>query len=692
MNYPENKFPLQLDDEKTLFSAYDSLNVSLAEDYHPGDKKIIASENIDKFPISGFITLVDQCSEPKKRFINFYYDKKTDTEFLDIQVLTDSVDSFKPKKVTKITQQVMAQYHNTIKEAIIAIQKFLGTRHSVDSQPNGESIFGRINFIQKLLYAPKAWFDVNRTVGLIPFTVEFFSKSSGINGPVGEVIYEWDFGDGEKEVTSDPNIIHTYEKPGVYSVSLALTNKFGTDTVSFEDIIRAKSVAPNEAIIQFVPQINQIIKDRKVRTGINRAISAKISNSGEKIDPDTGKSYDPIISYQWIVSDDLNHNNAPETKINYSIGGLYDLVLRTNTAYGSYRTTVIENAIDVVENENLWLWTHDSPKDVRCHEFGFISETFKSTLNNTHRIDIDDSFIENKPEYQRLRKEFLRNNNACRRGEVPSGMNGTCLLFWSSGRSESSTIFEEKINFLEYSGFTDTYKTPCEPIERPWNWTSLASNTSVYFLLGNDIQTPPSSMSPTNQRKIRFDLAGLVPITSELGNINYTNGAHDLIYNKLNFDDNGNPTFGHFSIYRSAWEGQAGYILRGININDNFSLVNFYKTEGTVIDPFINITKLPDVPSLTIRDGQMVALNGAIYLFGSDGEMFVYTREENVWKTQTSNLPLGNTEPLLATSDRESSVYLSFDNGSFFKYDELNLTFKTLVRRPSGNQWLLTAF
>jgi len=129
-----------------------------------------------------------------------------------------------------------------------------------------------------------------------------------------------------------------------------------------------------------------------------------------------------------------------------------------------------------------------------------------------------------------------------------------------------------------------------------------------------------------------------------------------------------------------------------ININDNFSLVNFYKTEGTVIDPFINITKLPDVPSLTIRDGQMVALNGAIYLFGSDGEMFVYTREENVWKTQTSNLPLGNTEPLLATSDRESSVYLSFDNGSFFKYDELNLTFKTLVRRPSGNQWLLTAF
>jgi uncharacterized membrane protein YkvI len=40
-------------------------------------------------------------------------------------------DSIKPKNITNVTQNVMAQHHNNIKDAVIAVQEFAGKKGDI---------------------------------------------------------------------------------------------------------------------------------------------------------------------------------------------------------------------------------------------------------------------------------------------------------------------------------------------------------------------------------------------------------------------------------------------------------------------------------------------------------------------------------------------------------------------------------
>lgn len=59
---------------------------------------------------------------------------------------------------------------------------------------------------------PVAAFTSNATSGRTPFSVQFTDQSTGTNG------YEWQFGDGITSTEQNP--VHTYTKPGVYTVTL----------------------------------------------------------------------------------------------------------------------------------------------------------------------------------------------------------------------------------------------------------------------------------------------------------------------------------------------------------------------------------------------------------------------------------------------------------------------------------------
>jgi len=62
-------------------------------------------------------------------------------------------------------------------------------------------------------------FSSNQTIGNPPLTVYFNSISSG-----SPVVWKWDFGDGEEGTGRET--IHTYENPGLYSVTLTVSNQF----------------------------------------------------------------------------------------------------------------------------------------------------------------------------------------------------------------------------------------------------------------------------------------------------------------------------------------------------------------------------------------------------------------------------------------------------------------------------------
>jgi FOG: PKD repeat len=92
-------------------------------------------------------------------------------------------------------------------------------------------------------------------VGTAPYV--FFTANGTINskqvtftthGNVAEGTYRWDFGDGTTSSEKDP--IHTYKSTGVYNVTLAVSNAYGTynytlKNVSITDTLKADFSATN---------------------------------------------------------------------------------------------------------------------------------------------------------------------------------------------------------------------------------------------------------------------------------------------------------------------------------------------------------------------------------------------------------------------------------------------------------------
>ncbi len=80
--------------------------------------------------------------------------------------------------------------------------------------------------------APTADFSASTTWGIPPFSVDFTDRSQGMVRS-----WLWDFGDGGTSAEQNPS--HTYTAPGVYTVSLTVSNDAGSDTMTRNAYIRA---------------------------------------------------------------------------------------------------------------------------------------------------------------------------------------------------------------------------------------------------------------------------------------------------------------------------------------------------------------------------------------------------------------------------------------------------------------------
>ena len=546
-----SNYPINIDTNNNLYEVHDALRVKLIEDYNPGDTSISVlgdAVTMSRFSDTGIITLTEQCSEIDARAISFYYGSKTASSFNELEILDGFKDVVKPKNITNVTQNVMAIHHNAIKNAIIAVENFAGRKGETASKPLDGTIEQRINYLRNIALQPKAWFRVNKTIGLAPLSVEFEDRSFrlGTDGTSENVKLIWDFGDNTgasiieiEETTEVPSttidvvvrdvdggkIIKTYTKPGIYNVKLTVQNDFGEDSVTFQNLINARFPAPGFAVVDFAQRAGQIVTEGtpsggpydvppKIRAPINSLINIGI-NSG--INSNTGETYsgevvdgtytpiDPINTYTWSFSDDLTHTNSTNTKALFSVGGIYDLVLRTDTQFGSYRITTYKDSFDIVEKYNLWLWTYDNNTTVSASEFGLISETFKINSNSSLVLNKNDSFLDAESNAEQLKKEFNRNNGFAPRGATASGSGGTGVLYWASGREESDPISSETIELIEFNGFLETYLNQTNQ-NRPWNWASFSSTNYIYFILGGITSAITSNTSPTNQIKDIFNL------------------------------------------------------------------------------------------------------------------------------------------------------------------------------------------
>lgn len=757
-NYPDS-----LDNDNNLFLVHDGLRLRLSQDYNPGDTSIQAEGDaliMSRFPPTGIITLTEQCSELELRAISFFYNSIDYENFLfeNIELLPDFTDCFKPKRITNITQNVMAAQHNSIKDALIAIEDFIGVKDTIDTTPNGETMEGRINFLRKIVLRPRAWFTADKFIGLVPLEVTFIDQSFrlGTDGTGGEIKLIWDFGDNtssiiDSVIASDvvppiSNIIvqdidggtikKTYYKPKKYDVTLTVQNKFGEDVCKFQKFINARIEAPQPAVIDFVASAsNQLVTAGSpiggpyttpptIRTPINTQITF-IVPSGENV-ATPGVAYsgewigmgDPVNNYTWMLGDDLVHSNSNETKATYSVGGIYDLKLRVDTEAGAYRITTYENSIDVVEKTNLWLFNFvnpSTPQIVTAYEYGLISETFKISNAPTLLINRNDSFLDNVVNSAQQKKEFRRNVYASHVGSLSSGQSGVMKIFYASGRNESDPLNFEEVKVVEFNGFSGTFinqlNTPSDKIVRPWNWIALSNDIEVNFLLGYPTTTIDANTSPTNPSKIRLNLGDLSHSNdSTFGSTltNYKNGAEELRQNPSQFDSDGDSIYGHFSVYRTTWKDNNGYILRNSAVGDFLRLKNFYRTEGTLGTPVLAIRKLEDLSQLKI-EGALTNMSGGIYLFNNTGSISLFNTVSSKWQSGGPGINsiayrgLQDTtvdgfddadQELFVSSDRDKRSYIMYNYSEkvFLKFNEVTFSFSTLGTRPSGTPWVMEVY
>lgn len=778
------RYPVSFDGNDNLYSVKDGLRVRLAEDYNPGDTIITViadQETMLRFPNTGIITLTEQCSDPELRALSFSYTSRTSNTFEGLVLFPEFKDSIKPKNITNVTQNVMAQHHNNIKDAVIAVQEFAGKKGDIGDRPLEGTMEQRINYLRSIVLQPKAWFSVDKKIGLAPLTVTFKDQSFrlGSDGNSQSIKLLWDFGDTTTSVTSyisvisgisttqiasvspltisvtsvvpstttnvyaedldGDTLVKTYADPGLYTVKLTVTNDFGSDSVTFNDLISARFPAPSEACVTFISRTNQILNpgtptggpytttpvlravinsiiDMYIPSGVNPNTPG-ITYGGEKIID--GEIVDPITSYTWSLSDDLNHGNSSTTRAVFGVGGYYDMILRCDTQFGAYRITSYEDAFDIVEKVNLWLWIYNQNKtEARVSEFGMLSEVFKTTVAPLS-LNVDDSFLVNtvlNPVANSTQqvKEFNRNVGFAQRTTSSSGNGGTGLLYWASGRGVGVSALTEKILSAEFNGFTQIYTSGFTKnlidIQRPWNWIGLASSKKVYFILGGVVGTIPADTSPTNQAKDEVSLSNLTAINPSNSFLptNYKNGADELMENEVTYSG-GLPVQGHMSVYRSTWSGDAGYFLRNQGTGTFFRIKSFYKTSGNTAEPFIDIRKLADMGGPSKIEGQLVSLSQGIYFFSNSGSVAAYNTITGVWGTGGTgvNSPAfrslqdttvqgfdNESQTLLCASDNDKIAYLSFDysNNAFIKFNELDVTFSSVTSRPSGDQWNMIVF
>ena len=747
-----SNYPVSFDTDTNLYVVHDMLRLRLAEDYLAGDAVITVEDNITimaNFPPDGLITLTDQCSDIDERALSFHYGSRTDTTFNDLVLLPEFTDVSKPKKNTNVTLNVMAAHHNNIKDSLIAIEEFIGIKGTVDNRPYGDTMEGRINFLHRVALRPRAWFTVNKTIGIVPLVVEFkdLSQRVATGCPVGDVSYLWDFGDQTSSTisvfpvisvtdvvpTSDSNIlvrdlnggtiIKTYNTPGTFDGTLTISDDFGSSTVVFPNLINARYPVPEEAQIEISPTSDQELNDDILRTPMNSLIFLEVP-SGELPGSDPSRSYagealdgignaiDPITAYTWALADDLNHDSSKEARASYGIGGLYDIVLRVDTLSKSFRITQRINAIDVIENQNLWLWTTPNslyPNRVQAYEFGLISETFKVGSGQSLNISRNSSFLNGTNNSEQAIREFKRNNGFSPRSTVGSGSkSSTALIYWASGRDSSDSSALETVDYTTFNGFLDTYTTSAS-FSRPWNWASFNGPSNTHFFLGNKTGSIAPNTSPTNTEKTTLNLTGLTTSSVSFSTPNYSNGADELEENVATYVEGTIPDDGYFGVHRTAWLDSTGYLVRNSGVGLFFRLLNFYHTEGTFSNLFQSIRKQPDMSGIAKLEGQLVGISDSVIFFNNTGSISIWDTTDSLWRvggpgvnaTAFTNLQdssvsgfANETNTLLGASDGDQQVYLSYDYSTkaFIKFNRTDLTFSTVTSRPEGEQWLMGVY
>jgi hypothetical protein len=211
-------FPGAKDSRYQLYEATNNCQATLKQSLTYNGKYVIVDDN-SQFPNNGIIRIgpppgVEGAAEM------IYYDTKTNGIFRNlIRGFAGSRQNPWPAG-SVVSNAVFAEHHNSVKDAIIQIERDLGT----ENLPDPLSLNGILNAQETRFLSPRPLFRANPIKGAPQLKVRFQNFSTGPT-----IRYLWDFGDGTTSVEKSPT--HTYLKEGIYTVQLNIITSLGAQGV-----------------------------------------------------------------------------------------------------------------------------------------------------------------------------------------------------------------------------------------------------------------------------------------------------------------------------------------------------------------------------------------------------------------------------------------------------------------------------
>lgn len=212
-------YPVAIDSVNTLYETRNNAQTLLKQTLPYTGKSIIV-EDTSSFPSRGLLRIGPPPGQSGNAEL-IYYGKKTINTFQElIRGFAGSKQSVWPVGAFA-ANSVMAEHHNALKDAILNIQKKIGTRDF----PEDGSLNAIVKELENRFLAPKPIFRATPLRGRPPLEVRFQNLSGG-----NALRFLWDFGDGGTSTETNP--IHTYRQEGIYSVKLNMISTLGGQGIS----------------------------------------------------------------------------------------------------------------------------------------------------------------------------------------------------------------------------------------------------------------------------------------------------------------------------------------------------------------------------------------------------------------------------------------------------------------------------
>ena len=180
------------------------------------------------------------------------------------------------------------------------------------SNANGSNALTKTGYIavSSILVAPVTSFSASLTLGREPLTVGFTDQSTG-----SPTSWKWAFGDGNASTEKNP--VHTFNKSGLYSVTLTASNANGSNALTKTGCIAVSSIL-NTPVTSFSAS----------------PTSGKVPLTVNFTDQSTGS---PTI-WRWTFGDG-NASTEENPVHTFNKTGLYSVTLTASNANGSSALT-----------------------------------------------------------------------------------------------------------------------------------------------------------------------------------------------------------------------------------------------------------------------------------------------------------------------------------------------------------------